>query len=107
MTDRALVAGAGPVGLVAANALADHGVPVLVLEAEPALPETLRGSTFHPPTLNTHTILNKQKLEARDAETQQRFRETLRWTAADPEAEHEYLFQVSMIASLRRAASLA
>jgi 2-polyprenyl-6-methoxyphenol hydroxylase-like FAD-dependent oxidoreductase len=50
--DRVIVAGAGPVGLVAANALADAGVPVLLLEAEPALPETLRGSTFHPPTLD-------------------------------------------------------
>ena len=50
--ERVLVAGAGPVGLVVANALADHGVPVLGLEAEPTLPETLRGSTFDPPTLD-------------------------------------------------------
>ena len=50
--DRVIVAGAGPVGLVVANALADAGVPLLLLEAEPALPETLRGSTFHPPTLD-------------------------------------------------------
>src|SRR5690349_3235455 len=47
-----LIAGAGPVGLAAANALADAGVPVRVLEAEPALPETLRASTFQPPTLD-------------------------------------------------------
>src|ERR1043165_9218803 len=47
-----LIAGAGPVGLCAANALADAGVPVRVLEAEPALPETLRASTFQPPTLD-------------------------------------------------------
>jgi 3-(3-hydroxy-phenyl)propionate hydroxylase len=52
MTDRVLVAGAGPVGLVAANVLADAGVPVTVFEAEPALPETLRASTFQPPTLD-------------------------------------------------------
>ena len=51
-TDRVLVAGAGPVGLVVALHLAQHGVPVTVLEAEPALPETLRASTFHPPTLD-------------------------------------------------------
>ena len=50
--DRVLVAGAGPVGLVVALHLAQHGVPVTVLEAESALPETLRASTFHPPTLD-------------------------------------------------------
>ena len=47
-----LIAGAGPVGLSAANALADAGIPVRVLEAEPALPENLRASTFQPPTLD-------------------------------------------------------
>lgn len=50
--DRILIAGAGPVGLSAACCLAEQGVPVLVLEAEPQLPETLRASTFHPPTLD-------------------------------------------------------
>ena len=50
--DRVLVAGAGPVGLVVAVYLAQHEVPVTVLEAEPDLPETLRASTFHPPTLD-------------------------------------------------------
>ena len=47
-----LIAGAGPVGLCAANVLADAGVPVTVLEAEPRLPESLRASTFQPPTLD-------------------------------------------------------
>jgi 2-polyprenyl-6-methoxyphenol hydroxylase-like FAD-dependent oxidoreductase len=47
-----LIAGAGPVGLSAANVLADAGVPVTVLEAEPRLPENLRASTFQPPTLD-------------------------------------------------------
>ena len=47
-----LIAGAGPVGLVAANVLADAGIPVTVLEAEPRLPENLRASTFQPPTLD-------------------------------------------------------
>ena len=51
-TDRVVVVGAGPVGLVAANVLADAGIPVLVLESEPAIPRTLRASTFHPPTLD-------------------------------------------------------
>jgi 3-(3-hydroxy-phenyl)propionate hydroxylase len=47
-----LIAGAGPVGLSAANVLADAGVEFLVLEAEPRLPENLRASTFQPPTLD-------------------------------------------------------
>jgi 3-(3-hydroxy-phenyl)propionate hydroxylase len=47
-----LIAGAGPVGLCAANVLAEAGIAVTVLEAEPRLPETLRASTFQPPTLD-------------------------------------------------------
>ena len=52
MADRVLVVGAGPVGCVAALALARRGVPVVLLEAEDDLPEDLRASTFHPPTLD-------------------------------------------------------
>jgi 3-(3-hydroxy-phenyl)propionate hydroxylase len=49
---RVLIAGAGPVGLVAAANLVRHGVPVTVLEAGPELSEESRASTFHPPTLD-------------------------------------------------------
>jgi len=49
---KVLIAGAGPVGLCAANVLADAGIGVTVLEAEPALPQNLRASTFQPPTLD-------------------------------------------------------
>ena len=47
-----LIAGAGPVGLVAAASLQRLGVPTIVLEAEAQLPPELRGSTFHAPTLD-------------------------------------------------------
>ncbi|HEX9434685.1 MAG TPA: FAD-dependent monooxygenase [Burkholderiales bacterium] len=47
-----LIAGAGPVGLAAANVLADAGIAVTVLEAEARLPQSLRASTFQPPTLD-------------------------------------------------------
>jgi 3-(3-hydroxy-phenyl)propionate hydroxylase len=49
---RVLIAGAGPVGLVAAAYLAGEGIPVTVVEAERDLPDDLRASTFHPPTLD-------------------------------------------------------
>jgi 3-(3-hydroxy-phenyl)propionate hydroxylase len=50
--ERVLIAGAGPVGLVAAAHLARGGVPVTVFEAGPNLSEESRASTFHPPTLD-------------------------------------------------------
>ncbi|HEX6980857.1 MAG TPA: FAD-dependent oxidoreductase [Alphaproteobacteria bacterium] len=49
--DRVIVVGAGPVGLVTALGLARQGIPVTVLEAEPALTRDLRAGSFHPPTL--------------------------------------------------------
>ena len=61
-----LIAGAGPVGLVAANCLADAGIPVTVFEAEPALPENLRASTFHPPTLDMLTRFGAARRADRD-----------------------------------------
>ena len=50
--DRVIVVGAGPVGLTAALALAKRGIPSVLLAAEPELVMELRGSTFHPPTLD-------------------------------------------------------
>jgi 3-(3-hydroxy-phenyl)propionate hydroxylase len=50
--NRIIVVGAGPVGLTAALALIRRGIPVTLLAAEPELVMELRGSTFHPPTLD-------------------------------------------------------
>src|SRR5271169_1595111 len=50
--ERVLIAGAGPVGLVAAAYLARAGVPVTVFEEGATLSEESRASTFHPPTLD-------------------------------------------------------
>jgi len=47
-----VIVGAGPVGLTAALLLGSRGVPVTVLEAEAAISQELRASTFHPPTLD-------------------------------------------------------
>jgi 3-(3-hydroxy-phenyl)propionate hydroxylase len=50
--DRVLIAGAGPVGLVAAARLARQKIPVTVLEAGDELGSESRASTFHPPTVD-------------------------------------------------------
>ncbi|HEY1411622.1 MAG TPA: FAD-dependent monooxygenase, partial [Rhodopila sp.] len=50
--DRVFIAGAGPVGLVAAASLIRHGIPVTVFEAAATLGTESRASTFHPPTLD-------------------------------------------------------
>ncbi|EIG61371.1 NAD(P)/FAD-dependent oxidoreductase [Bradyrhizobium sp. WSM1253] len=49
---RVLIAGAGPVGMVAAATLVKQGIPVTVLEAASDLSTESRASTFHPPTLD-------------------------------------------------------
>ncbi|MEV6300018.1 NAD(P)/FAD-dependent oxidoreductase [Actinoplanes sp. NPDC051861] len=49
--NRILVAGAGPVGLTAALALARRGFEVTVVESGDQLAAESRASTFHPPTL--------------------------------------------------------
>ncbi|MET0668656.1 MAG: FAD-dependent monooxygenase, partial [Xanthobacteraceae bacterium] len=50
--DRVFIAGAGPVGLVAAANLVRAAVPVTVFEAGSDLSTESRASTFHPPTLD-------------------------------------------------------
>jgi 3-(3-hydroxy-phenyl)propionate hydroxylase len=50
--DRVLIAGAGPVGLVAAANLVRSGIKVTVFEAGRDLSTESRASTFHPPTLD-------------------------------------------------------
>ena len=50
--ERVIIAGAGPVGLIGALALARQGVPVTLIDALPEPAEDLRASTFHPPTLD-------------------------------------------------------
>jgi 3-(3-hydroxy-phenyl)propionate hydroxylase len=54
MSDRppVVIAGAGPTGLMCALALRRQDIPVVLLEAEPALTRDLRAGSFHPPTLD-------------------------------------------------------
>lgn len=46
-----IIAGAGPVGTVAAYYLAHHGIKVVLCEAGNDCAQDLRASTFHPPTI--------------------------------------------------------
>lgn len=52
MEERVFVAGAGPIGMVAAANLAQKGIPVTVFEGATELSSESRASTFHPPTLD-------------------------------------------------------
>ena len=52
MLSRTVIVGAGPVGLVAALALTQRGIEVVVLEAQKGIDPRMRASTFHPPTLD-------------------------------------------------------
>ena len=48
---KVVVAGAGPVGSVAAYFLAQRNIDVILIESGRTSAEDLRASTFHPPTL--------------------------------------------------------
>jgi 3-(3-hydroxy-phenyl)propionate hydroxylase len=50
--DRVVIVGAGPVGLVSALRLSTFGIPSVIVEKSPTLPQDLRATTFHPPTLD-------------------------------------------------------
>lgn len=51
-TAQVVIVGAGPVGTVAALALANQGIDVVLCEAGPTCAQDLRASTFHPPSLD-------------------------------------------------------
>src|SRR5688572_8573853 len=51
INERVLIAGGGPVGVVTALALAQHGFPVTVFEADALVNEAPRAATTHPATL--------------------------------------------------------
>ena len=51
-SDPVVIVGGGPVGLTLAWRLSEAGVPVKLFEADDAISDQLRASTFHPPTLD-------------------------------------------------------
>jgi 3-(3-hydroxy-phenyl)propionate hydroxylase len=63
-----IVVGAGPVGAITALALIRHGIPVLLIEAEPEPVEDQRAATIHAPTLQMLADLGlEQQAFAEDA----------------------------------------
>ena len=52
VSERVLIAGAGPVGQICGYWLARKGIPVLLLDKSKDIPEDLRASTWHPATLD-------------------------------------------------------
>jgi 3-(3-hydroxy-phenyl)propionate hydroxylase len=89
-----VIAGAGPTGLMCALALGRQGVPVIVLEAEPALAHDLRAGTFHPPTLE---MMAPYGITARMHETGLQVR---RWQIRDKRGEQVAEFDLGLLADV-------
>jgi len=89
-----VVAGAGPTGLMCALALGRQGIPVIVLEIEPALTHDLRAGTFHPPTLE---LMAPYGITARMQETGLRVRH---WQIRDLSGEFVAQFDLDLIADV-------
>jgi 3-(3-hydroxy-phenyl)propionate hydroxylase len=89
-----VVAGAGPTGLMCALALGRQGIPVIVLESEPALTHDLRAGTFHPPTLE---LMAPYGITARMHETGLQVRQ---WQIRDLRGEFVAQFDLGLIADV-------
>ena len=89
-----VVAGAGPTGLMCALALGRQGIPVVVLEGEPALAHDLRAGTFHPPTLE---LMAPYGITARMHETGLKVRH---WQIRDLAGEFVAQFDLGLIADV-------
>jgi 2-polyprenyl-6-methoxyphenol hydroxylase-like FAD-dependent oxidoreductase len=85
-TDRILIAGGGPVGLLAAYALVRQGIPVTVCETLQVPERDQRAASFQPSTLELLDAFG---------------------TAEDPDRAREYLLNASLIKSLWAAAAVA
>ncbi len=89
-----VVAGAGPTGLMCALALGRQGIPVVVLESEPALAHDLRAGTFHPPTLE---LMAPYGITARMHETGLKVRH---WQIRDLRGEFVAQFDLDLLADI-------
>ena len=89
---RISIAGGGPVSVLSALALAQHGHAVTLLEAEAKIDDT---------------IINKKRLETRDPQARQAGFDELRATAEDLKKHGEFLLHTALIASVRKAQRMA
>jgi 3-(3-hydroxy-phenyl)propionate hydroxylase len=89
-----IVAGAGPTGLMCALALGRQGIPVILLESEPALTHDLRAGTFHPPTLE---MMAPYGITARMHETGLKVRY---WQIRDLRGEFVAQFDLALLADV-------
>lgn len=89
-----VIAGAGPTGLMCALALGRQGIPVILLEGEPALTHDLRAGTFHPPTLE---MMAPYGITARMHETGLRVRH---WQIRDLRGEFVAQFDLGLLADV-------
>ena len=89
-----VVAGAGPTGLMCALALGRQGIPVILLESEPALAHDLRAGTFHPPTLE---MMAPYGITARMHETGLKVRH---WQIRDKHGEFVAQFDLGLLADV-------
>jgi len=115
VTDKVMIAGAGPVGLIGALQLARKGVQVTLIEPLTAPAEDLRASTFHPPTLDMLDDLGLTEwmlprglkspvFQHRDRPTGQVFSFDLGLLAG--EVRHPYRLQCEQWKMMRRVAEL-
>src|SRR6266480_6850380 len=86
-----LIAGGGPVGCIAALALARQGIPVHVLEAEPRVDDSPRAATTHAATLEMLAELGLEDEVIRRGLIEPKFRI---WDRASREIIAEFDFGV-------------
>lgn len=110
-----IIAGAGPVGCVAALYLAQKNIPVVLLEKADELQVDLRASTFHPPTLDMletvglTELLIKQGLIVRDFQfRERRTNENAKFQMdlLEGETDHPYRLQCEQFKLTRTAVDM-
>ena len=110
-----IVAGAGPVGTVAAYYLANKGIKVTLCEAGPDCAHDLRASTFHPPTIEmldelgiADTIIDKGLIAPIYHFRERQSGEVIEFDLSELESEKKFPYRVQceqhvMASSLARA----
>ena len=101
-----IVAGAGPVGTVAAYYLANKGIKVTLCEAGPDCAHDLRASTFHPPTIEmldelgiANTIIDKGLIAPIYHFRERQSGEVIEFDLSELESEKKFPYRVQCAVS--------